>query len=62
MPTDYHSGASVRQPQFPPTVQTPSSERLPLQQQSPRSSVATSRTTRHQLTSSTAGQQTKIGR
>ena len=56
----YPSGASVQQPQSPPTVQTPISERLPLQQQSPRSSVATSRTTQHQL--NTAGQQTKIGR
>ena len=62
MPTDYPSGASVQQPQSPPTLQIPSSERLPLQQQSPRSSVATPRTTQHQLTSSTDGQQTKIGR
>ena len=62
MPTDliYPSGASVQQPQSQPTVQMPSSERLPLQQQSPRSSVATSRTAHHQL--NTAGQQTKIGR
>ena len=62
MPTDYPSGASVQQPPSPPTVQTPSSERLPLQQQSPRSSVATPRTTQHQLSPDTAGQQTKIGR
>ena len=57
MPTDHPSGASVQQPQSPPTVQMPSSE-----QQSPRSSVATSRTTQHQLSFSTAEQQTNIGR
>jgi hypothetical protein len=43
--------------------QPPSSERLPIQQQSPtRSSMATPKTTQHQLSSSTDGQQTKIGR
>ena len=42
--------------------QPPSSERLPLQQQSPTSSVATPRTTQHQLSSSATGQEAKIGR
>ena len=43
--------------------QPPSSERLPLQQQSPISSVGTPRTTQHQLSSSTTtGQQAEIGR
>ena len=44
--------------------QPPSSERLPLQQQSPTSSVATPRTTQHQLSSSTTytEQQANIGK
>ena len=43
--------------------QPPSGERIPLQQQSPISSVVTPRTTQHQLNSSTTtGQQAKIGR
>ena len=41
--------------------QPPSSEGLPLQQQSPTSSVGAPRTTQHQPRSTT-GQKTKIGR
>jgi hypothetical protein len=59
---DYpHEGSRGQAPQH--SSQAPSSERLPLQQQSPTSSVATPcRTTQHQLSSSTDGQQTKLGR
>jgi hypothetical protein len=56
-----HEGSRGQAPQH--SRQAPSSERLPPQQQPPRSSTATPcRTTQHQLSSSTDGQQTKLGR